>query len=964
MGILLVLVISLSLSYGQSPKEVNLKNLTRQYDLAFRVGESRWKEGNFQEALRLLKTARELAQEMEDAEKDVKCLMLLGKLCWALGQLEDSQKFYSEALSGARDANLKREAEESELALGIWKLYSQGQAELFAGRHEKSIATLNSALELARKIASKEHEVKCLRQLSLVYWAKQDLENFLSINERTLRTAQELNDLREKAKSLINIGSYYLKLSDYSRALNCYSDALDTSRETLNKVDESLCLKNIGLILSQLGFYERSLDYLLEAHDIDRQSGKIAFFSQNMINLGAGFRNKGLVFSNREDLYKALDYFTQALDLGKRNGDKQTELRALNNIGNIHLTLEKYYSAERYFRLTLQIAEKVQDNEARIEVLNNLGICNFKTGNVEKAQRHFQAALEQGKQIGKDKILWETLYYLGRCYETKGAIEQASDYYKNSIDAIEHIRSKIMVDYYKVGFMKNKIKVYEAVIDLLYWRNKDNGPSNKTEEIFYTVERAKARAFLETLGETIMDFRGRLNPSLEKKENEISSRISAIIQQIAQKDLSSSKRVDLQKRLKRFEDEYLNFISRIRVEVPDTANLVFPLPLRAKEAQEWLLDGKTAILEYFLGEKHSLLFLMTKKTLDIFPLPPRKEIERSINAYIKLLSDPPKGEWTGALGAKRLSRDLLFPAMKILPQSVERLIFIPDGALWYLPFDTLAIIPADASSGEDFLISKYTVSYAHSCSSLFFLKERKKKDRYARSLLAFGNPLLPSDRASDGRNKISLASILKETYEGQGFDFSSLPQSDREIKEISSFFSKNDRTICLHREASKDMIKNISLEDYQIIHFACHGFIDEKIPYRSALVLSWDEHSREEGFLQAREIANLRLAAELVVLSACETGTGHIEKGEGILGLTRSFFYSGARSVVSANWKIGDRATAMFMRDFYYYLSQNNDKAQALRLAKLDLLKSKYFHPFYWAPFALHGESCSRLDFR
>jgi CHAT domain-containing protein/Tfp pilus assembly protein PilF len=964
MAILLVLVISLSFSNGQSPKQVNLKNLTRQYDQAFRVGESRWKEGNFQEALQLLKTARELAQEMKDAEKDVKCLMLLGKLCWALGQPEDSKKFYSAALSGAKDTNLKREAEESELALGIWKLYSQGQAELFAGKHEKSIATFNSALELAGKIGSKEHEVKCLRQLSLIYWAKQDLKNFLSINERSLKMAQELNDRREKAKSLINTGLYYLKMGDYSRALNCYSDALDTSRDTKNKRDESLCLKNIGLILSQLGFYERSLDYLLEAHDIDRQSGNIVFFSQNMINLGEGFRNRGLIFANREDLYKALDYFTEALDSGQRNGDKETELRALNNIGNIHLNLEKYYSAETYFRLTQQIAEKVQDSEARIEVLNNLGICNFKTENVEKAQTYFQAALEQGKPVGKDKILWETLFYLGRCYEEKGAIEKALDCYRNSIDAIEHIRSKIIFDYHKVGFMKNKLKVYEAVVDLLYWRNKDNISSNKAEEIFYTVERAKARAFLETLGEEKRDFRGRLNPSLEKKENEVSSRISAVIQEMAKRDLSPSRRLDLQKTLKRFEDEYLNFISRIRVEVPDIANVVFPLPIRVKQAQEWLLDEKTAILEYFLGEKNSLLFLMTKKKLNIFPLPPRKEIESSINAYIKLLSDPPKGEWTGALAAERLSRDLLFPAMKILPQSVERLIFIPDGPLLYLPFDTLALLSAGRSSGEDFLISKYTISYAPSCSSLLFLKERKKKDRYVRNLLAFGNPLPPSDMASDGKKNISVANILRETYEGQGFDFSSLPQSDREIKYISSFFSKNDRTICLHREASKEMIRNISLEDYQIIHFACHGFIDEKIPYRSALVLSWNEHSREDGFLQVREIANLRLAAELVVLSACETGRGRIENGEGILGITRSFFYSGARSVVSALWKIGDKATAMFMRRFYYYLSLENDKAQAVRLAKLALLRSKYSHPFYWAPFVLHGESSSPLDFR
>src|SRR4030042_2929341 len=409
MGIRLVLVVLLSFSQGQSPKEVSLRNLPGQYNLALQGGESRWKEGIFPEASRLLKRARELAQEMKDAEKEVNCLMLSGKLCWALGQFEDSKEFYAAALSDAKVANLKKEAEESELALDIWKLYTQGQAELFAGQHDKSVETYNSALALAKRIDSKEHEVKCLRQLSLVYWAKQDLENFLSINERCLKMAQEVNDQREKAKSLINIGSYYIKLSDYSKALNCYSDALDIAKVTTNKRDESFCLKNIGLILSQLGFYERSLDYLLEAQDIDLQLGNRLFSPLNMINLGEGFRNKGLVFSSREDLYKALDYFAEALDWGIRNGDKKTEMTAGNTIGKIHLNLAKYYTAQSYFRRTQQLAEEVQDSAARLEVLNNLGICNLKTDNIEKAQGYFPAALEGGRQIGSDRLLWETL---------------------------------------------------------------------------------------------------------------------------------------------------------------------------------------------------------------------------------------------------------------------------------------------------------------------------------------------------------------------------------------------------------------------------------------------------------------------------------------------------------------------------------------------------------------------------
>ena len=863
-----------------------------------------------------------------------------------------------------KETALKREAEVSAAALEIEKLYSRGQAELYAGEPEKSVVTFRSALELAGKIGSREHELKCLRQLSFAYLAKRDLGNFLDVNEKSLQLARGLNDRREKVRSMVNLGSYYSNSGDYSRALSFFSDALDVSKEGLDERDQALCLKNIGLILSRLGLYERSADYLQEAHAIERQSGNVAVSPLNMINLGMAFRNRGLVLSKREDLYDALDYLAQALDSAKKDGDRQTELAALNNIGNIHLHLEKYHVARNHFRRALRIAEELPDGEARLQVLTNLGFCHLETGDVRTAQEYLRAALEQGSQIGKDKILWEPWFHLGRSQEKAGSVEPALDCYRKSIDAVEHIRNRIVFDYYKVGFMKNKFKVYEAAVDLLYLPGKDNLTSDKAEEIFEMVERAKARAFLETLGEEKGSLGGRLNPALERREKEIAGRISSILHEIAQRDLSPGRREELQKTLQRHEDEYLNLVSRIRAEGPDNANFVFPLPIRVAQVRERLLDDKTAILEYFVGEKYSLLFLLTKGKLDVFPLPPGREIAASTEAYLKLLSEPPREDWTGALAAGRLSRDLLSPALQILPPSIERLIFIPDGPLLYLPFDTLALHLSDQSPGEDFLISKYVVSYAPSCSSLLFLKGRQKKDRYARNLLAFGNPLPPSDFASVGKKKISVANILKETYEGRGFDFSSLPQSGREIKEISRFFSKDDRTVRLRGQASKVMVKSMALEDYRIIHFACHGFIDEKIPYRTALALSRDERTGEDGFLQVREIAQLRMAAVLVVLSACETAGGRVEKGEGILGLTRSFLYSGAGSAVSSLWKIGDKAAGVFMGRFYSHLSRENDIAQALRLAKLDLMKSGYSHPFYWAPFVLHGESGTRLDFR
>jgi CHAT domain-containing protein len=230
--------------------------------------------------------------------------------------------------------------------------------------------------------------------------------------------------------------------------------------------------------------------------------------------------------------------------------------------------------------------------------------------------------------------------------------------------------------------------------------------------------------------------------------------------------------------------------------------------------------------------------------------------------------------------------------------------------------------------------------------------------------LAFGNPSYMLRGSSKEKKPKTGIQILREMYLDQGFDFSPLPNAEREILEISSYFAENKRDIYLKDEAREERFKEAPLKDYEIIHFACHGFLAEEFPFRSALVLSLDDDPQEDGFLQVRELYNLRLKADLVVLSACQTGKGKLERGEGILGLPRVFFYAGARSVMLTLWRINDESTAKFMSLFYRYLSEGNDKAQALRLTKLEMINSKFSHPFYWAVFILNGDSKSILNFK
>jgi len=938
----------------------NVYHPPQPYRSSIDTAERLLKEGDFHRAIGLFKQELKIAKEIDDEYIQVKCYMRLGLLYWNIGQLEESSEFYIKAESLAKKLSLQNELEKCRCALEIYRSYLDGKEYRSLRKYQQSIESFQSAIELARKAGSREHELKCLRHLSITYHRINDFREFRILNEKALEIAQSLNHRTAVGRCLNNLGSYYKEFGNYSKAIGYYEKALETQGE--KNQDMSYYLNNIGAIYKDIGNYDKALEYLMKALEIDKQSGDEEAVSKDLNNIGITFRLKSLLNSNKEDAYRALGYYFESLKLAKKNQYIDTEIKVLNNIGSVYSSTRKDYKAIKYFDSAYEKAKQTKDIEAMGMIFNNMGTVYMDLSMLKEAEESFNRAIGLGLEIRRSEILWESYFGLGKCYERKHEIPQAEMCYKKSISIIDDIRSQIVIDSYKVGYARNKLKVYEFLIRLLYKKSQNDVSGDDIKEVFHIVERAKARAFLEILGETRINIHKGLSPQLMKRESEISAQISLINQEISNANIPEEKRIKLLKDLQQAESDYTALIARMRVEIPDIANMVFPEPCHLEQVQRQLLNRKTVLIEYFLGEKQSFIFIITKDKYNLFSLPPREEIRRSLKAYLKIISNPPKGMFYGRLAAKRLCKELLFFHKEVIPDTIENLIIIPDGILYYLPFESLILPTHIQSLGDEFLISRYKISYMPSSSSLLFLS-KKKGVSYSKDLLAFGNPSYPEKTAKKKEGIEKHSEILKELYQNQGFDFSALPYSEREIKEISRFISKNRRDIYLRENAKEDVIKRIPLEDYNIIHFACHGFLNEKFPFRSALLLSLDNDVKEDGFLQVREIYNLRMTANLVTLSACHTGKGKLEKGEGVLGLPRIFFYSGARSVLSTLWKIDDKSSAKFMSYFYYYLSKGMYKAQALQLAKLKMINSKLSHPFYWAAFILNGEYSSKLDF-
>jgi CHAT domain-containing protein len=282
-------------------------------------------------------------------------------------------------------------------------------------------------------------------------------------------------------------------------------------------------------------------------------------------------------------------------------------------------------------------------------------------------------------------------------------------------------------------------------------------------------------------------------------------------------------------------------------------------------------------------------------------------------------------------------------------------VVVPDGVLHYLPFESLAS-SLDAAGRPRYLLETHEVAYTPAASVLADLARRPPRT-VPLELLAYGAPELGPRRAAARAAAAPSGEGVRGLLRAQ--DLQDLPHARREVQSIARLFPEERRQVRLGAQASESALKGEDLARYRILHLATHGVLDDRAPGRSGLLLA--PGSREEdGLLQGGEVLNLELGSDMVVLSACGSGLGTLVRGEGLVGLSRAFFYAGARTLVVSLWTVNDESTAELMKGFYGRLQQGVGSARALRQAKRAMIRSDrpaHRFPYYWAPFVLVGRS-------
>ncbi|WP_199246378.1 tetratricopeptide repeat protein [[Phormidium] sp. ETS-05] len=911
--------------------------------------------GDKQQALSYYNQALPLFRQVGDKGGEATTLNNIGGVYDALGDKQQALSYYNQALPLFRQVGDK--GGEATTLNNIGGVYDA------LGDKQLALNYYNQALPLYRQVGDKGGEAAALNNIGAVYSDLGDKQLALNYYNQALPLYRQVGDKGGEAAALNNIGAVYNSLGDQQQALNYYNQALPLLRQVEDKRGEATTLNNIGGVYSALGDKQQALNYYNQALPLLRQVGDKGGEAAALNNIGA-------VYSELGDKQQALSYYNQALPLYKQVGDKGGEATILNGIGGVYSALGDKQQALSYYNQALPLVRQVGYKGGEAAALNNIGGVYSALGDKQQALSYYNQALPLLRQVGDKQGEAAALYNLAFTQRSQQQLDAALTNIEAAITIIEDLRSKIISPELRQSYFAENQDAYQFYIDLLMQLHQQQPEKGYDIKAFNASERSRARTLLELLVEANADIRTGADPQLLEQERNIEQQINAL--EVRRIELSN--RPNSQPEIEQLKAQEANLLqqrrdlaNQIRAKSPKFAALKYPQPLTLAQVQQQVLDENTILLQYSLGQDRSYLWAVTKNGFTTHILPGEQDIITAVTQFRDIILDPPSPGEEKTIPpqlitqAQQLSQMLLGPVANELAD--KRLLFAPDGVLFTLPFNALNLPNATEYAP---LISQYEIVTATSSSTVAISRqELAGRTPAPRTLAVIADPVFSADderitgKKASASSTISLPRALERSLADLNRNsIERLPGSRREGEQILALVPANQSTQAFDFDASKETTTEPDISQYRFIHLATHGFVNTKQPELSGIILSLvDQNGQpENGYLRLNDIFNLNLPAELVVLSACETGLGQEVRGEGLVGLTRGLMYAGARGVVVSLWKVNDDATAELMVKFYQQmLSQNIPAPVALRTAQVQMWQ-KWQHPRYWAAFTIQGE--------
>ncbi|WP_185152873.1 CHAT domain-containing protein [Fulvivirga aurantia] len=791
----------------------------------------------------------------------------------------------------------------------------------------------------------------------------------------------------DKSNSLClnQIGEYHLRKGQTDKALLYFERALDLANNESGKAE---ALNKIALASWSAGDNNKALNHMLLALEIREKSQQ---------DLAATYNDFGLILSN-SDTDAALDNYLKALKLyqAEKDVDEAKVVQVKSNIASMYRQLEFYGDAILNFEEALSLSQQLYPTGHPIQgfIFFGLGDTYFAMGQMEDARLAYNNALDTYLKVYEQKHpdIARTYNRIGNLINSEGEFEQALNFYQKALIAntydfektgIEHnpthnnyldantlmnslyFKAQALEDYHfnfsldfkdlkmslstlyvcdslideirKVSTNKQDKIALGAISDQVYENGVRIGyamadlslkKDEYFEHAFYFAEKSKSAVLLQAISDASAKSFANIPKSQIEIENKFKTEIAFYEQKLSEHTADSE-----QYRTSLFElkKEYAAFVKSLEKEYPEYYNLKYNINIPSIDKLQNRLSDNTALISYFIADAtlRIYIFQITNKKLKVDNVSQTEDFDRYLSGFRNSLYFKEKEIYkiTG-----EALYDLLFPSK--LSKSIEHLVIIPAGRLGTIPFEALLTEntkQTDFNYAElPYLINDYSVSYQYA-STLFYVNAGKS--------------------TSDETDKAALlcAPVQFQTLQD-------LPGSGQEVASLKTILENKGvkPDVLLEANATETDFKTKELNKYNYLHFATHGIVDEYSPELSRIFLRQDNDQDNDGNLYSGEIYNLNLSADLVTLSACETGLGKISKGEGIIGLSRALVYAGAQNIMVSLWKVADNSTASLMTNFYQNI-ESEDYSKSLRQAKVEMIKSQYSQPFYWAPFVLIG---------
>ena len=838
------------------------------------------------------------------------------------------------------------------------------------GEFQKSLQYNEEALSLFRAVKDRFRESATLNSIGGVYDVLGDPQKALEYYRQALLLIEKQGAAETEGAILSNIGKTYNDLSDWQNALENYRQALAIFRTAGEKRREAITLNNIGVAYASLGEREKSLEYFQQAlsirQSIDDKPGEASTLT-----------SMGQVYASAGDGQKALEFYRQALPLRKTAGDRLGEATTLDYMGIAFSSLGDREKALDYHQQALELRRATADLRGEAQTLSNLGYVSNASGDSAKAIDYYNQSQVIFRRIGDRQNEARALYGLARVEVKTGDVIAARRHIEAAVLLFEDVRTNAGADQLRASYFASHQDAYQFYIGLLMEMHRREPVKGYDALALQTSERARARSLLEMLAESRTDIRQGVDSALLERERNLRQQLNAKAQrqiQLTGRKGSEDQLAQLNKDISALEDEHEQLQVELRKKSPAYAALTQPRPLDLKEMQKQL-EPDTLLLEYSLGEEKSYLWVVTQDSLKTYELPKREQIQKAAQAVYQSLTARSVGRSLETPAqrqariaesdsqfretAAELSRMILAPAAADFRN--KRLIVVADDALQYVPFAALSV-----TANRPLIVDHEVISLPSASSFAVQRQNLSSRKPAPKAVAVIADPVFSSsDVRLKGGAAVSESSstrIIEHTPGGASGQLTipRLPFTRWEADQILAVAPRESSMKATDFRANRSLATSDELSKYRYVHFATHGYLDTTRGSLSALVLSMvDEQGKpQDGFLRTHDIYNLKIPAELVVLSACETGLGKDVKGEGLVGLTRGFMYAGARRVIVSLWNVNDKATAALMQRLYAgMLRTNKTPAAALRAAQIEMLRTRQWQsPYFWAAFVMQGE--------